>query len=115
MPIYEYLCSECKSKFEQMRPLSQSGKSADCPKCHNPARRKMSTFAAFTTTASGVPTPNAAHGGQFTTITSQTAPGKWWQREVRGVKLMPKVHAKAKEYVKEEMSKEFGRKIKGKR
>jgi putative FmdB family regulatory protein len=55
MPIYEYICSECKSKFEQMRPLSQAGQVADCPRCHKPARRKMSTFAAFTTSVSGVP------------------------------------------------------------
>ena len=55
MPIYEYVCSECNSKFEQMRPLSQSGEAAACPKCHKPARRKMSTFAAFTTSVSGVP------------------------------------------------------------
>jgi putative FmdB family regulatory protein len=55
MPIYEYVCSGCESKFEQMRPLSQSGQNAECPKCHKPARRKMSTFAAFTTSVSGVP------------------------------------------------------------
>ena len=55
MPIYEYICSECDSQFEQMRPLSQSGEAAACPKCHKPARRKMSTFAAFTTSISGVP------------------------------------------------------------
>ena len=55
MPIYEYVCSECNSKFEQMRPLSQSGQMADCPKCHKPARRKMSTFAVFSATLGGVP------------------------------------------------------------
>jgi putative FmdB family regulatory protein len=55
MPIYEYVCSECDSKFEQMRPLSQSGQNAECPKCHKPAKRKMSPFAAFTTSAGGVP------------------------------------------------------------
>jgi len=55
MPIYEYICAECDSKFEQLRPLSQSGQVADCPKCHKPARRKMSTFACFSATAGGVP------------------------------------------------------------
>ncbi len=63
MPIYEYLCSECKSKFEQLRPLSQSDKAADCPHCHKPARRKMSTFACFSTTVSGVPTRVAGTSG----------------------------------------------------
>ena len=56
MPIYEYTCSECKSVFEQMRPLSQSSQPADCPKCRKPAKRKMSTFAAFSTNHAGVPT-----------------------------------------------------------
>jgi len=55
MPIYEYVCSDCKSKFEQMRPLSQSSQSADCPKCHKPASRKMSLFSAMSTSVSGVP------------------------------------------------------------
>ena len=54
MPIYEYICSECDAQFEQMRPLSQSGHTAECPKCHKPARRKMSTFAAFSATLGGV-------------------------------------------------------------
>jgi putative FmdB family regulatory protein len=56
MPIYEYVCPHCNAKFEQMRPLSQSGQDAECPKCHKPSRRKISSFAAFTTRASGVPT-----------------------------------------------------------
>ena len=55
MPIYEYFCAECDFQFEQMRPLSQATETAVCPKCHKPARRKMSTFAAFTTSVSGVP------------------------------------------------------------
>jgi len=63
MPIYEYVCADCDSKFEQMRPLSQSGQGADCPKCHKPARRKMSTFAAFSTSVSGVPQRVPGSGG----------------------------------------------------
>jgi putative FmdB family regulatory protein len=55
MPIYEYICPECDNKFEQMRPLSQSDKPAECPRCHKPARRKMSSFACFTTSEGGVP------------------------------------------------------------
>ena len=63
MPIYEYFCSECDTKFEQMRPLSKSGEDAECPKCHKPARRKMSTFAAFSTSISGVPKTVPGAGG----------------------------------------------------
>ena len=70
MPIYEYVCSECNSKFEQLRPLSQSNKEVNCPKCHKPARRKMSTFACFTTTAGGVPTRVAGSGGSCSSCNS---------------------------------------------
>ncbi len=63
MPIYEYICSECDTKFEQMRPLSQSDKAAECPRCHKPARRKISTFACFSTTAGGVSQTIAGTGG----------------------------------------------------
>jgi len=55
MPIYEYVCAECNTKFEQLRPLSKSDQPADCPKCHKPTQRKMSTFACFSATPGGVP------------------------------------------------------------
>jgi putative FmdB family regulatory protein len=71
MPIYEYVCSACNAKFEQMRPLSQSGQDAACPKCHQPARRKMSTFAAFTTSVSGVPkSVSGTSGGSCSSCSS---------------------------------------------
>ena len=63
MPIYEYLCPECDSKFEQLRPLSQSDKPGECPRCHKPARRKMSTFACFSAGTSGAPTRITGTGG----------------------------------------------------
>jgi putative FmdB family regulatory protein len=63
MPIYEYLCSECDSKFEQLRPLSQADKAAECPRCHKPARRKISTFNGFVTSGSGVPRGIAGNSG----------------------------------------------------
>ncbi|MDD5037967.1 MAG: zinc ribbon domain-containing protein [Dehalococcoidales bacterium] len=49
MPIYEYVCSKCKFKFELMRPISQSTKAASCPQCKERAERAPSTFTAFTT------------------------------------------------------------------
>ena len=63
MPIYEYFCSECDTKFEQLRPLSQSDQPADCPKCHQSARRKMSTFACFSASLGGVPKTIPGTGG----------------------------------------------------
>jgi putative FmdB family regulatory protein len=54
MPIYEYLCPECDSIFEELRPLNQADRPAECPRCHQPARRKLSTFACFSTTEGGI-------------------------------------------------------------
>ena len=56
MPMYEYTCPECGSTFELLRSLSQADQDAECPSCHKSARRKMSTFACFSTTEGGVPT-----------------------------------------------------------
>ncbi|MDD5093805.1 MAG: zinc ribbon domain-containing protein [Dehalococcoidia bacterium] len=46
MPIYEYRCSACGEKFDLLRSMSKVHEPADCPKCKNEARRKISTFAA---------------------------------------------------------------------
>ncbi len=51
MPIYEYICSSCKHKFELMRRVSQCNEPVTCPKCNKPAERKLSTFACYSTSA----------------------------------------------------------------
>jgi putative FmdB family regulatory protein len=63
VPIYEYVCTECACHFEQLRPLSQADKTAECPRCHQAAKRKMSTFACYTTTSGGVPKTIPGTGG----------------------------------------------------
>ena len=63
MPIYEYICTECDCHFERLRPLSQADKTADCPNCHQVARRKMSTFACYSATLGGVPKTIPGTGG----------------------------------------------------
>lgn len=57
MPIYEYYCPVCKSKFEQLRRVSQANEKAPCPQCHQEAERVLSTFACFCTNESGVVAP----------------------------------------------------------
>ena len=57
MPIYEYVCPECKLKFEQMRPLSQADEDSPCPQCHKPAKRVFSRFASFSRGDDGSTTP----------------------------------------------------------
>ena len=59
MPIYEYLCSDCKLKFELLRSLSQADDGAPCPRCHNGAERVFSTFASFSKGDDGLSAPLA--------------------------------------------------------
>jgi putative FmdB family regulatory protein len=45
MPMYEYFCRTCNSKFEKLQPLSASDKSATCPDGHDGAIRTLSLIA----------------------------------------------------------------------
>ena len=43
MPIYEYVCMECESHFEE---LVRNGEEPDCPGCSSAnVRRQLSVFA----------------------------------------------------------------------
>lgn len=47
MPIYEYRCRDCETRFEALRPMGDDGRDLRCPECDAPApERKLSTFAA---------------------------------------------------------------------
>ena len=36
MPIYEYVCLDCKKKFSEVKPLSEyDPKKTTCPKCNS--------------------------------------------------------------------------------
>lgn len=62
MPIYEYTCSACGLKFEQLRPFRRANEECDCPRCEKPAERKLSTFASFSKDSSGASAPIAGSG-----------------------------------------------------
>jgi putative FmdB family regulatory protein len=53
MPIYEYNCADCELTFELMRPFSEADKEASCPRCHNQARRIMSSCVCFSKNGGG--------------------------------------------------------------
>ncbi len=38
MPIYEYVCEDCDTEFEQRRSYSEAGQ-ASCPQCRGRTRR----------------------------------------------------------------------------
>ena len=63
MPIYEYICPDCKTKFELMRPISRCAEPAECPKCKHPAGRALSSFCCRSGNESGGTTPIAGGGG----------------------------------------------------
>lgn len=48
MPIYEYVCPQCKTEFELRLSYSQIYSTALCPKCYSAAERLISSFACKT-------------------------------------------------------------------
>ncbi|MDD4876485.1 MAG: zinc ribbon domain-containing protein [Dehalococcoidales bacterium] len=44
MPIYEYFCSKCKSKFELLRSMKCLNDDAFCPTCNAKGQKILSTF-----------------------------------------------------------------------
>ncbi len=48
MPIYEYKCQKCKSKFEVLQSINADNKELTCPECGEPEPKKVfSLFASF--------------------------------------------------------------------
>ena len=64
MPLYEYICGNCETRFEMLRPMSQADGPVACPRCASPnARRMISTFAAVSKDRSGSSRVIASSGG----------------------------------------------------
>ncbi len=57
MPIYEYVCPGCNSKFELLRPMSRANEEVACPQCQQKAERILSTFACVSMDESGLSSP----------------------------------------------------------
>ena len=54
MPLYEYRCANCESRFEMLRPMSQADTPAACPYCaETTGRRLISLFAAVSRDTNG--------------------------------------------------------------
>lgn len=48
MPVYEYYCAGCASRFEALRPMSQANTAIACPRCGAADTQKvLSAFAAI--------------------------------------------------------------------
>ena len=62
MPLYEYVCNDCQTRFEVLRPLSRMDDQANCPRGHVSANRVLSAFATITRDEYAAPEA-AASGG----------------------------------------------------
>ena len=47
MPIYEFACKKCDTRFELMRAVSEMNKRAKCPSCKSQATKRLVTNFAF--------------------------------------------------------------------
>ena len=64
MPLYEFACRSCHNTFERLISFSAAELGVACPSCGaTEARRLISTFAAFSKSASGETNAYAAGGG----------------------------------------------------
>jgi len=47
MPLYEYYCADCRTKFDALRPMSQADAPIQCKECEGMrTSRALSLFAA---------------------------------------------------------------------
>ena len=66
MPLYEYYCPKCTSKYEMLRPMGRSDEPGTCPKGHGNGARTLSMFAAVAKGGSGfdaLDAPSSGGGG----------------------------------------------------
>lgn len=49
MPLYEYACNQCGTRFELLRSLSQIDEETPCVQCGSAAERLLSTFISHST------------------------------------------------------------------
>jgi putative FmdB family regulatory protein len=62
MPLYEYFCPKCTSKYELLRPMSRSDEPGTCPNGHAGGARTIATFARVGR-AEGGDSPMPSSGG----------------------------------------------------
>jgi putative FmdB family regulatory protein len=65
MPIYEYTCSSCKQKFEQLvRSMKAADEAVKCPQCGSEkTARSLSVFAVSSTVGGSSDAPTCGRCG----------------------------------------------------
>ena len=51
LPIYEYICATCDHTFDLLQAMTADG--AECPRCRQQAKRRISLFSAAITNDDG--------------------------------------------------------------
>ena len=56
MPIYEYKCEQCGSRYEQIRRMTEADRDLECPECKSTSiKRQLSEFATTTSSSDAMP------------------------------------------------------------
>lgn len=64
MPLYEYVCTDCKTRFEIRRSMKEIDNPAQCPECHGDhVARQISQVLAFSHGGGGEVTSLGGGGG----------------------------------------------------
>jgi len=56
MPMYEYECPRCSTRFDLRRGISERDEEVTCPNCGDEHARRVPAFAVFTPRSSGYTT-----------------------------------------------------------
>jgi putative FmdB family regulatory protein len=62
MPVYEYVCRTCDTRFEARRAMGDAAAPIDCPEGHPETTRVLSVFAAVGRTGSAAGSPAGPTG-----------------------------------------------------
>jgi len=67
VPLYEYRCSGCESRFEVLRRMGQGKEGLSCPQCgREEVEKEFSTFAGASAGSGGSNAQACSPSGRFT-------------------------------------------------
>jgi putative FmdB family regulatory protein len=58
MPLYEYHCDNCNTRFEMRRAMQDSDASTTCPECRSSSVRRQISFEFAMSRGEATPRPN---------------------------------------------------------
>jgi putative FmdB family regulatory protein len=61
MPIFEYHCNDCDTKFEQRRSFMQANDPLNCPQCESPDVKRLLSMFMISLSSAGSPASAGSH------------------------------------------------------